>query len=67
MRTVVELRNVLSDGGTTDTSVAVNVQVVTESNDDLLDLLGELSGGGKDKSLGLLDRSVDLTSAPCQT
>jgi len=57
---VVELGHVLSDGGTTNTGVAVDVQVVSEGNDDLLDLLSELTGGGEDESLGLLDRGVDL-------
>jgi hypothetical protein len=57
---LVELGNVLTDGGTTDTSVAVDVKVVTKSDNDLLDLLSELTGGGQDKSLGLLDVRVDL-------
>jgi hypothetical protein len=57
---LLELGHVLSDGGSTDTSVAVDVEVVSESDDDLLDLLGELSGWGEDQSLGLLDRGVDL-------
>jgi hypothetical protein len=59
---VVELGHVLSDGGTTDTSVAVDVQVVSKGDNDLLDLLSELTGGSKDQSLGLLDRGVDLKS-----
>lgn len=55
-----ELGNVLTDSGTTNTCVAVDVEVVTKGNNDLLDLLGELTGGSKDESLGLLDRGVDL-------
>ena len=57
---LVELGNVLSDGGSSNTGVAVNVEVVSEGDDDLLDLLGELSGGSNDEGLGLLDRGVDL-------
>lgn len=64
MGALVELGNVLSNGGTTDTGVAVDVEVVTEGDDDLLDLLGELTGGGEDKSLGLLDGGVDLSVSP---
>lgn len=60
---VVELGHVLSDGGSTDTSVAVDVEVVAEGDHDLLDLLGELSGGGENERLGLLDRGVNLASA----
>jgi hypothetical protein len=57
---LVELGNVLTDGSATNTGVAVNVEVVAKGDDDLLDLLGELTGGSKDKGLGLLDRGVDL-------
>lgn len=57
---LVELGNVLTDGGSTNTGVAVDVEVVTKGDDDLLDLLGELTGGGEDKSLGLLDGGVNL-------
>ncbi len=60
MGTGLELGDVLLDGGTTDTSVAVDVHVVTESDDDFLDLLSELSGGGEDESLGFTESHVDL-------
>lgn len=58
--TLVKPGNVLSNGGTTDTGVAVDVEVVTKSDNDLLNLLSELSGGSKDKSLSLLNSGVDL-------
>jgi hypothetical protein len=38
--------------------VAFSIQVVTESDDDLLNLLGQLTSGGKDKGLSLLLRDV---------
>jgi hypothetical protein len=60
VRALVEAGHVLADGGTTDTGVAVDVEVVAEGDDDLLDLLGELTSGGEDERLGLLDRGVDL-------
>lgn len=60
VRTLVKPGNVLSDSGTTDTGVAVDVKVVTESDNDLLNLLSKLSGGSKDKSLSLLNSGVDL-------
>jgi hypothetical protein len=40
--------------------VARDVHEVTDGDDDLLDLLGQLAGGGEDKSLAGLDRGVDL-------
>jgi hypothetical protein len=55
-----ELLHVLADVDTTDAGVAVDRHVVAEGDDDLLDLLGELTRGGEDDSLGRLDRGVDL-------
>jgi hypothetical protein len=40
--------------------VARDVHEVTDGNNDLLDLLGELTGGGEDKRLAGLDVGVDL-------
>jgi hypothetical protein len=40
--------------------VTVDVEVISQSDDDLLDLLGELSGRGEDQSLGLFLGGVDL-------
>lgn len=52
--------HVLTDAGTTNAGVALNVHEVTNGDNDLLDLLGQLTSGGKDKSLALLDVGVDL-------
>ena len=60
MRSLSELGHVLSDVDSSDTGVAVDGHVVSEGDDDLLDLLGELSGRSKDQSLGRLDGGVDL-------
>jgi hypothetical protein len=40
--------------------VALNIHEVTNGDNDLLDLLGELAGGGEDKSLASLDVVVQL-------
>lgn len=40
--------------------MALNVHEVTDGDDDLLDLLGQFTGGGEDKSLALLDVGVKL-------
>ena len=40
--------------------MALNVHEVANGDDDLLDLLGQLTGGSKDKSLALLQVGVDL-------
>jgi hypothetical protein len=40
--------------------VALNVHEITDSHNDLLDLLGQLTGGGEDQGLALLDVGVKL-------
>jgi len=60
LRSFGELGHILSDGGSTDTSVTVDVEVVSKGDNDLLDLLSKLSGRGEDKGLGLLDGGVNL-------
>jgi hypothetical protein len=40
--------------------VALEGHEVTNGNNDLLDLLGQLTGGGKDQSLASLQVGVDL-------
>jgi hypothetical protein len=57
---VLEGLHVVTDAGATNAGVALDVHEVTDGDDDLLDLLGQLAGGGEDKSLAGLDRRVDL-------
>ena len=57
---VLEGLHVITDGGTTNAGVARDVHEVTNGDDDLLDLLGQLAGRGEDESLAGLDRGVDL-------
>lgn len=60
LRTVTEGSHVLTDVGTTDTGVALNAHEVTNGNNDLLDLLGQLTGRGNNQSLACLHVGVDL-------
>ena len=56
---LLELGHVLTDVSAADASVALDVHVVAEGDDDLLDLLRELAGRGKDQRLSALDIRVD--------
>ena len=58
--TVLEGLHVVSDAGAANAGVALDVHEVTDGDDDLLDLLSELTGGGEDKRLAGLDVGVDL-------
>jgi hypothetical protein len=57
---VLEGLHVVTDGSTTNAGVARDVHEVTDSDDDLLDLLGQLAGRGEDQGLAGLDGGVDL-------
>lgn len=58
--TVLESLHVITNAGTTNAGVALDVHEVTDGNDDLLDLLGQLTGGSEDQCLALLQVGVDL-------
>jgi hypothetical protein len=58
--TILKGLHVLTDVGTTDTSVALDAHKVTNGNNDLLDLLGQLTSGSKDQSLAGVQVGVDL-------
>lgn len=58
--TVLEGLHVVANAGATNAGVALNVHEVADGNDDLLDLLSKLTGGGEDEGLALLDVGVDL-------
>lgn len=51
--TVTEDLHVVANVGASDTGVASDLHEVTEGDDDLLDLLGQLAGGGEDQGLAL--------------
>jgi hypothetical protein len=52
--------HVLTDAGAADAGMAINVHVVTNGNDNLLDLLGKFTSGSQDEGLALLEVLVDL-------
>jgi hypothetical protein len=57
---LTESGHILTDVGTTDTGVALKGHEVTNGNNNLLDLLSQLTGGSKDQSLASLQVGVDL-------
>lgn len=57
---VLEGLHVITDAGAANAGVALNVHEVTDGDDDLLDLLSQLTGGSEDQGLALLQAGVDL-------
>lgn len=57
---LTEGRHVLTDVGTTNTGVALDLHEVTNGDNDLLDLLSKLTSGSEDQSLASLQVGVDL-------
>ena len=60
MDTVVQLAHVLADRGAANAGVALGAHVVAESHHHLLDLLGQLTGGGQNQGLAVPQLGVDL-------
>lgn len=60
MDALLELGHVLTNVGATDAGMTFDVHVIAEGDDDLLDLLSELTGWGEDESLGAFDGHVEL-------
>jgi hypothetical protein len=58
--TVAEGGHVITDSGTTNAGMALDVHEVTDGDNDLLDLLGQFTGGSNDQSLAALDVGVEL-------
>lgn len=58
--TILEGLHVIADAGTTNAGVALDVHEVTDGDDDLLDLLSQLTGRGEDEGLAGLQVGVDL-------
>lgn len=59
MDTGLKSSHSLSDRGTANSSIALNVEVVTEGKDDLLNLLSKLTSRSEDEGLALLLGVVD--------
>lgn len=57
---LAESLHIVSDAGTTNAGVALNVHEVANGDNDLLNLLGQLTGGGENEGLALLEGGVDL-------
>lgn len=60
LRAVLQSLHVVTNAGTANAGMALNVHEVTNSNDDLLDLLSQLTSRSEDQSLALLQVGVDL-------
>lgn len=59
MLAVLELFDILADARAADTGVALNVHVVSQGENDILDLHGEFTCRGKDERLAFPDGGVD--------
>jgi hypothetical protein len=57
---VLQSLHVITNARAANAGVALDVHEVANSDNDLLDLLGQLTGGREDQSLALLDVLVDL-------
>lgn len=57
---VLKYLHVVADDGTSNAGVAFHVHEIADCHDNLLDLLGKLTGGGQNQGLALLDAKVDL-------
>ena len=52
LRTLLESLHVVTDAGTTNAGMALNVHEVTDGNNDLLDLLSQLTGWSQNQDAG---------------
>ena len=59
MLAVLELANILANGSTANTSVTLDIHVVSKREDNRLDLRGQFASGRKYESLGLAYGHVD--------
>ena len=60
LRAVLEGLHVITNAGATNAGVAFDVHEVANGDNNLLNLLGKLTGGSKDQGLACLDSRVDL-------
>ena len=52
--------HIITNAGAANAGVALDVHEVTDGDNNLLDLLGKLAGGGEDKCLASLDVGIKL-------
>lgn len=60
LRAILQGLHVVTNAGATNAGVALDVHKVADGNNDLLDLLGQLTSGSEDQSLAGLQVGVDL-------
>ena len=60
VNSTVELVHVLTNRGTTNTSVTLGPHVVSQGHDDLLDLLGQFTSWCQNQSLAAVQLGVNL-------
>jgi hypothetical protein len=60
LRAILDGLDVVTDSSATNASVGIDVHEITDSNDDLLDLLRQLTSGSKDESLAFLELRVNV-------
>jgi len=60
VNSALELGDIVSDEGSTDTGVAFDLKIVSNGEDDSLNLLSELTSGGQNEGLALLQTEVEL-------
>lgn len=60
LRTILKGLHVVTDAGTTNAGVALNLHEIANSDNNLLNLLGQLASGGENQGLALLNSGVDL-------
>lgn len=59
MLAVLKLTDILANGGSADAGVTLDVHVVTEGENNGLDLGRELTGGGQNEGLCFADGDID--------
>lgn len=60
MNTIAENLHVLTEGSTTNAGMALDLQEIANGDNDLHNLLSQLTGRGEDQGLALVDVEVDL-------
>ena len=60
MNPLLKFRNVLTNIGTSNASVALNVHVIAQGDHNFLDLLSQLTSGGEYQGLRGFDRYIQL-------
>lgn len=58
--TILKGLHIIANTGSTNAGVALDLHEVANGDDDLLDLLSQLTSRGKNESLALLDVGIDL-------